>query len=111
MHDSWGPTQEPGPAGATFELAVHEVLLALLQEEQQTLQLLTVILSDGFKDLPAIIQLEVLLRPSRSRVLGRLPAGQKTPSSPALISLQPWGLQSLSGSMTKSQGKPKGEKT
>lgn len=109
-HGSWGPSQDPGPAGATFELAVHEVLLALLQEQQQTLQLLTVILSNGFKDLPAIIQLEVLLRPSGSRVLGRGPAGQKTPSSPALISLQPWGLWSFSGSVAKAQDKPKGGK-
>lgn len=49
--------------GATFELAVHEMLLAPLQEEQQILQLFAVILSHSFKDLPAIIELEVLLVP------------------------------------------------
>lgn len=82
---SWAQWPGPLPGSrlprATFELAVHQVLLAPLQEEQQALQLLTVILSDGFKDLPAIVELEALLRSSSDRILGRLPGGQKTPSS------------------------------
>lgn len=65
-----GPRPEPGHRGATFELAVHEVLLALLQEEQQALQLLAVILGHGFKDLPAVIELEALLRAGGDGVLG-----------------------------------------
>lgn len=79
--------RQPGPllgiwlCGATFELAVHEVLLALLQEQQQALQLLTVILSNSFEDLPAVIELQALLRPGSDRVLGRPPGGQKTPSA------------------------------
>lgn len=76
-----GPLPGIWPSRATFELAVHEVLLALLQEEQQALQLLTVILSDSLKYLPAIIELEALLRSSSHRVLGWLPMGQKIPSS------------------------------
>lgn len=59
----------PALCRATFELAVHEVLLALLQEEQQALQLLAVILSDGFEDLPAVIEFETLLRADKDRVL------------------------------------------
>lgn len=81
-----GASQEPDGLGATFELAVHEMLLALLQEEQQALQLLTVILSNCFEDLPAIVELEVL---SGSRVLGQLPVDQRTPLSHILVSPRP----------------------
>ena len=80
-----GTSREPNSLGATFELAVHEMLLALLQEEQQALQLLTVILSNCFEDLPAIVELEVL---SGSRVLGQLPVDQRIPLSHILVS--PW---------------------
>lgn len=59
----------PALCGATFELAVHEVLLALLQKEQQALQLLAVILSHGFEDLPAVIEFEALLGAGKDRVL------------------------------------------
>ena len=81
-----GASREPDGLGATFELAVHEMLLALLQEEQQAFQLLTVILSNCFKDLPAIVELEVL---SGSRVLGQLPVDQRTPLSHILASPRP----------------------
>lgn len=64
-----GRPGNPALCRATFELAVHEVLLALLQKEQQALQLLAVILSDSFEDLPAVIEFEALLRAGKDRVL------------------------------------------
>ena len=64
---------EASPHRATFELAVSQALLALLQEGQQALQLLAVALSHSVEDAPAIIEPWGRLNTSGDRVLGCLP--------------------------------------
>lgn len=66
---------EASPHRATFEFAVSQALLALLQKGQQALQLLAVTLSHGIKDAPAVIEPGGLLDTDTSgdRVLGCLP--------------------------------------
>lgn len=67
------PSWEASPHRATFEFAVSQALLALLQKGQQALQLLAVTLSHGIKDAPTVVEPGRLLDTRRDRVLGCLP--------------------------------------
>lgn len=69
------PSWEASPHRATFEFAVSQALLALLQKGQQTLQLLAVTLSHSIEDAPAVIEPGGLLHTDTGgdRVLGCLP--------------------------------------
>lgn len=69
------PSWEASPHRATFEFAVSQALLALLQKGQQALQLLAVTLSHSIEDAPAVIEPGGLLHTNTGgdRVLGCLP--------------------------------------